>query len=408
MPRRRRSEPRSEHAVTSLSNPSQDPPAEEEERSEADSKLEFGAALEAFESAQAVPPRVAQVERRAAPKSGGPRVGSRVTGRVVSVSEDAVLVDVGGRSEGIADAREFRPEDGGGSPAHPPLEVGQTLSWVVVEIGEPLRLSRGTGPKPRVRGGKAASLAALRQAREGDLPVQGRVTGVNKGGLTVDVDGARAFCPLSQVDVSHVQDAASFVGRSLEFLVLEVDEARARAVLSRRRWLAREKESQRRERMATLVAGQEIEGSVTRIEPYGAFVDLGGVEGLVHVSEISASRVAHPGEKLALGDTVRVRVLRVEPEKRRIALSIRRTLAPEPPPSVVAPVEPRPERDSARRERESARPERESARPERESARPERESAPPAGNRPKEPEPLTPMQLAFRRAREAQRRREGG
>src|SRR5262249_25293359 len=150
------------------------------------------------------------------------------------------------------------------TPAIPAIQVGQTLSWVVTAVGEPLRLSRGPGPRRRSGAGKAASLAAIRQAREGDLPVRGRVTGVNKGGFTVDGDGARAFCPLSQVAEIHVEDPAAFVGRSLEFLVIEVDEARARVVVSHRRWLARQKEALRRERLAALAVGQELEGKVTR------------------------------------------------------------------------------------------------------------------------------------------------
>jgi small subunit ribosomal protein S1 len=189
---------------------------------------------------------------------------------------------------------------------------------VVLVTGEPLQLSRG------LRAPRGPSLAGLKQARESGLPVQGRVTAVNKGGLEVELGGVRGFCPLSQMDDGYVEDASAFVGRTLEFVVTEVDEARARVVVSRRRLLQERKDSQRRERMAALAVGQELEGRVTRIEPFGAFVDLGGVDGLVHVSEIAATRVRHPRDVLAPGETVRVRVLRIEPEKRRIALSIRR------------------------------------------------------------------------------------
>ena len=271
---------------------------------------EFAAALEAFERSHPAPKARQERGERAAPAL---RPGSRVAGRVVAVSADTVLVDVGGRSEGVADASEFLNEDGTLS-----VEVGQTLQWVVLVTGEPLQLSRG------LRAPKGPSLAGLKQARESGLPVQDRVTAVNKGGLEVELGGVRGFCPLSQMDDGYVEDASAFVGRTLEFVVTEVDEARARVVVSRRRLLQERKDSQRRERMAALAVGQELEGRVTRIEPFGAFVDLGGVDGLVHVSEIAATRVRHPRDVLAPGETVRVRVLRIEPEKRRIALSIRR------------------------------------------------------------------------------------
>ena len=277
---------------------------------------DFGAALEAFESAHPAP--AAAGDRR---ETGEPRVGGRVSGRVVSIGSDTVLVDIGGRSEGVADARVLRAEDGTLA-----VEVGQELEWFVVGTGEQVQLSR----TPRAPAGR--SLAAVRQAREAGLPVRGRVTSVNKGGLTVDVDGVRAFCPLSQIEEGFVADAAPYVGRALEFRVTEVDEARTRVVLSRRQFLKQQHEAEARERVAALSTGQDVEGRVTRLEPFGAFVDLGGVEGMVHVSEISHTRLAHARDALALGETVHARVLRVDKGRDgrpRVALSIRAG-APDP------------------------------------------------------------------------------
>jgi len=300
-----------------MSKPRQRPahgaPSDEDEAREAAAAARFAAELEAFE--QGRPPA------RSGAAGGGPAVGARVRGRVVSIDGDAMLVDVGGRSEAVADAREFRDDQGGLTVA-----PGDVVELNVVEAGDSLVLARTAR-----RQGKP-SFAALRQAREADLPVRGRVTAVNKGGLAVDVDGVRAFCPLSQVDEHFVEDAGPYVGRVLEFLVTEVDESRGRAVVSRRRWLARRREQEARERLASLRPGLEVEGVVSRLETFGAFVDLGGLEGLVHVSELAHDRVGHPREVVSVGERLRLKVLSVQEGERgrpRVALS-RRALAPDP------------------------------------------------------------------------------
>ena len=141
-----------------------------------------------------------------------------------------------------------------------------------------------------------------------------------------------AFCPLSQIDSVFVEDPAPYVGRVLEFLVTEVDESRHRVVVSRKKLLQREQAQQARERLATIAPGQELEGTVSRMEPFGAFVDLGGIDGLIHVSEVSHARIAHPREVISAGERVKVKVLRVEPGKDgrpRVALSLR-AVAPDP------------------------------------------------------------------------------
>jgi len=464
-----------------------DEPGPEEEGSPAP---DFASDLAAFEREQARVDPPAGAGRTPREPGAGHRVGDRVRGRVVSVSGDVVLLDIGGRAEAVADAREFRGPDG-----EPGVAVGDTLELRVVQAGEPLTLARSAPRRAR------RPVGALRQAREAGLPVRGRVTAVNPGGLTIDLDGVRAFCPLSHIDEQRVEDPAPFVGRSLEFLVEEVDEARARVVVSRRRLLARRRAEAQRERLASLASGQELEGVVARLEPYGAFVDLGGVEGLVHVSEISHMRLAHARDALGAGDTVRVRVLEVdrgkggrprislsiralepdpwatavarfavgsrhpgvvvrladfgafvnlapgidglvhvshvsdrrvvhvrealspgqavevlvlgvEPERRRIALSIREALATDPGRSEVTEEAPAPRVESPRRERTdraARRPRRDDRRGPRESSRPARSAPPAAGTRSRAEEPpaLTPMQLAFKRARERRQEREG-
>ncbi len=295
------------------------PPADDEDEARAAAAAaEFGAALEAFEGDRTTEARRSE---RARDEAAVHRLGSRVRGRVVSVEGEVLLIDIGGRSEAVGDAREFRDASGVTR-----VSVGDMLELFVVEASEPLVLAR------TARRQGHASLAALRAARESGLPVRGRVTAVNTGGLAVDVEGVGAFCPLSQVDSQYVEDPACYVGRVLEFLVTEVDESRARVVLSRKGLLQREQQERARARLAELAPGQELEGTITRLEPFGAFVDLGGFEGLVHVSEISHARVEHPREALAAGEKVRVRVLRVEPARDgrpRVALSVRAT-APDP------------------------------------------------------------------------------
>lgn len=304
------------------------PPPEDEER-EQEAAATFGEALEAFEK-DATPAAPSRGPRKR--KAPGPhRLGARVKGKVVSIAADVMLVDVGARSEAVADAREFRDEEGKST-----VNVGDEVELHVVEAGEPLTLARAARSKGKGKG--HVSLEALRQARAAGLPVRGKVTGTNKGGWTVDVDGVRAFCPLSQVDLQRVEDVTPWVGRMLEFLVTEVDESRARVVLSRRAHLARQQADQARERLAQLAPGQELEGKVTRLEPFGAFIDLGGIEGLVHVSEISHGRVGHARDVVAVGDQVRVQVLKVEAgdERRpRVSLSIRAT-TPDPWETAVA------------------------------------------------------------------------
>lgn len=294
------------------------PPDDEDEARAAAAAAEFAAALESFEGDQ---PSAAGRAKGAHDEPGAHRMGSRVRGRVVSVSGEVLLLDIGGRSEAVGDAREFRDASGATTVA-----VGDLLELFVVEASEPLVLARAARRHGQV------SLGALRQARESGLPVRGKVTAVNTGGLAVDVEGVRAFCPLSQIDCQYVEDPAPYVGRVLEFLVTEVDESRARVVVSRKGLLQREQQERARARLAELAPGQELEGTVTRLEPFGAFVDLGGLEGMVHVSEISHARLEHPREALAAGEKVRVKVLRVEPARDgrpRVALSVRAT-APDP------------------------------------------------------------------------------
>ena len=276
--------------------------------------VEFARALEEFEKSK----RSAAAAAAAATEIS---VGMKVKARVVSVGEEHTLFDFGGRSEAVGETRHFRAEDG--TPGVKPDDV---LELFVVEAGDQVVLA------PSIRADAHAALRQMREAQAAGVPVSGRVTGLNSGGLEVDLSGERAFCPLSHIESGFCADPSVYVGRTLEFLVTSVGDARGSVVLSRRQLLRRGEEEQAKKLVASLKPGDELDGKVARLEAFGAFVDLGGVDGLVHVSEIRHERVGHPSQVLRQGEKVHVKVLRLDVGKdgrQRIALSIKAT-APDP------------------------------------------------------------------------------
>ena len=283
------------------------PPATPDPDDEAAS-TDFARALEEFERSK----------RSAAAAAGAATdiaVGMKVRGKVVAVGEEHTLMDFGGRSEAVVETRHFRAEDGSLGVA-----PGQVLELFVVEAGDQVVLA------PSIRADAHAALRQVREAHAAGVPVSGRVTGVNTGGLEVDLGGARAFCPVSQIEAGFCAEPAGFVGRTLEFLVTQVGDARGGVVLSRRLLLRQAQEEQAKKLLASLKPGDELDGTVARIEAFGAFVDLGGVDGMVHVSEIRHERVGNPRDALTVGEKVHVKVLRLDTGKdgrQRIALSIK-------------------------------------------------------------------------------------
>ncbi len=244
-------------------------------------------------------------------KSEGPkvrakklRVGERVEAVVVQVGRDAVFVEVGsGKQQAFLEAVELRDEAGEIS-----LKEGDVIAAQVVEVDE----SRGI-----VRLGKSAgranNLAAIEQARASSLPVEGKVTGVNKGGIEVELGGARAFCPMSQVDSRRVEDAdvKALVGQTLRFLVTDIRDGGKSVVVSRRALLAREANDAASHALGNVVPGAVLRGTVTGVRDFGAFVDLGGIEGLVPRSEIAHDRTVAVADALKPGDMVEVQVREV-------------------------------------------------------------------------------------------------
>jgi len=237
----------------------------------------------------------------------------RIRGQIVSIYGSDVFVDIGGKSEGVVPLEEFAPDD--------PPEVGQTLSLVPQGFDRESGLMRLSLREVKVQ-------VDLDSLRVGDV-VKARVTGSNIGGLELRVQGLRGFMPMSQVDVVRREEFSSFIGQWLECEVLEVDRRGKRVVLSRRRVLERQREEDRQQLRFQLAEGQVRRGVVRRLTDFGAFVDLGGLDGLLHVSDISYGRLNHPSEALKVGDEIEVKVLKVDLVKDRVSLG-RKQLAPDP------------------------------------------------------------------------------
>jgi len=264
-----------------------------------------------------------------------PKPGDRVTGRVVRIDGGEVFVDVGGRSELPLPADQVRGEDGELTCAE-----GDEVTATVVKAGADLALTMSVDAS---KAGKAEAMRMLEDARAAGTPVEGKITATNKGGFTVDLGGQRGFCPFSQMDLRRVEDPEPYVGTSQRFLVLEISPDGRNIVLSRRALLQRERDEKASSTRSELQPGAVFEGEVTRLMPYGAFVDIGGVEGLVHISQISHARISDPTDVLHEGQTVRVEVVEIqnkgEGRRERISLSMK-TLADDPWPAEAGGLEP--------------------------------------------------------------------
>jgi small subunit ribosomal protein S1 len=238
-------------------------------------------------------------------------VGQVVTGRILQIDEETVFVDVGGKGEALIDRAELQDAQGNVTVA-----VGDSIEATVIRTGDAVRLSYRLLAGAQAREGLAV-------AAETGLPVEGRVAGVVKGGYEVTVAGLRAFCPFSLMDLRRVDDAEALVGRVLEFRIARYDERGRNIVLSRRALLEERAARAAEETWKKLLAGAVLSGTVTSLADFGAFVDLGGVQGLVPVSEISHSRVGRPADRLRVGDAVTVKVLSVDQARGRVSLSLK-------------------------------------------------------------------------------------
>lgn len=284
---------------------------------------------------------LAEFEEQGGEKREDPPMGAKVSGKILSIGEESAFVDLGTKSEALIETAQLKDAEGNLT-----VNVGDTVDATVIatdpETGT-LKLRRhaggtgGSGGKGGGRGNKNPEAEAeIKMAWQHGIPVEGVVSGINKGGAEVQVRGMRAFCPLSQLDLRYVEDPAQFVGQRLSFKVSQFEEGRTRPniVLSRRAILEEEQKSKAAEARSRIQVGSVVRGKVTSLASYGAFVDLGGLEGMLHVSEIGYSRLAHPKEVLNVGDEVEVQVIKIEKGKdekkpERISLS-RRSLEKDP------------------------------------------------------------------------------
>ncbi|NWH07106.1 MAG: 30S ribosomal protein S1 [Alphaproteobacteria bacterium] len=244
--------------------------------------------------------------------------GSVVRGRILSVENDFVIVDVGLKTEGRIALKEF------GLPGQAPSvkpgdDVEVFLDRVENAMGEAI-LSRDKARREE-------SWTRLERAHADNLRVTGVIFGRVKGGFTVDLDGAVAFLPGSQVDVRPVRDFGPLMNQPQPFQILKMDRRRGNIVVSRRAVLEETRAEQRSELVANLREGQVVEGVVKNITDYGAFVDLGGVDGLLHVTDMAWRRVNHPSEVLRIGETVRVQIIKVNQDTQRISLGMKQLQA---------------------------------------------------------------------------------
>ncbi len=256
-----------------------------------------------------------------AARQGEPKVGDKVRGTIVSIAEDFVFVDLGSKTEGRMDAGALRNPEGEST-----VQVGDSIEASVTGKD----LDSGTLLLGSQHGHKYHGLEEIRQAQAQGLPVQGQVTGSVKGGVEVLVAGMRAFCPASQIDIRFVEDLTEFVGQRLDFRVTKIEGGRRpNLVLSRRSILEEEQRTRAEQTRAQLKEGAVLAGTVTSLKDYGAFVDIGGIEGMIHISELAFGHIKHPSELLRVGQPVEVAVLRIEPaqgggkSRDKIALSIR-------------------------------------------------------------------------------------
>jgi small subunit ribosomal protein S1 len=256
--------------------------------------------------------------------------GQRVRGRVVALAPEHAFISIGGKAEAVISVEEFRDAESG----EVGLAIGDLVEATVIDDGRrsgSITLKRTVG-----RGGHLPG--ELEQAHAHGIPVEGLVTGQNKGGFDVQIGGQRAFCPSSQIDIRRA-DPNQYIGQRLTFIVTKVGDAGRNIVVSRRSLLEEEQSKAAATTWERLKVGDTVEGTVTSIRDYGAFVDVGGVEGLIHVTELGHGRPAHAKDVVQVGQRVEAQVVKLEPpgegSRGRIGLSLR-ALAPDPWSSAAA------------------------------------------------------------------------
>ena len=247
------------------------------------------------------------------------QVGSKVRGKIIAIGGDTIFVDIGSKIDGVVEQAELLDENNQMN-----YEEGDIVELYVVELKEDeIRLSKALSG--------IGSFTLLKEAYENAVPLEGKILETCKGGLRVEVMGRKAFCPASQIDVNFVENLEDYVGQTCQFLIRQVDARDKNVVVSRRALLRKELEKSKTQFYAELQINSVMDGRITKLMPYGVFVEIHpGVDGLVHVSELSWSRVEDPQTAVSVGDSVRVKVIEIEKDgpsdEVKISLSIKQVI----------------------------------------------------------------------------------
>ena len=248
---------------------------------------------------------------------GGLQEGSVVKGKIVAIEKDMAVIDVGAKTEGRVAVREFA-----GPGRHADLKVGDEVEVYLERVENAL----GEAVLSRDKARREESWGKLEKAFQSNEKVNGVIFNQVKGGFTVDLDGAVAFLPRSQVDIRPIRDVSPLMNVPQPFQILKMDRRRGNIIVSRRTVLEETRAEQRQELVQNLEEGQVIEVVVKNITDYGAFVDLGGIDGLLHVTDIAWRRVNHPTEVLTIGQHVKVKIIKINHETHRISLGMKQLL----------------------------------------------------------------------------------
>ncbi|MFW0083422.1 MAG: S1 RNA-binding domain-containing protein, partial [Coxiella-like endosymbiont] len=244
------------------------------------------------------------------------RPGALVKAKIVEIRPDRIIVNAGLKSEGIVSASEFRYED---------VEVGDEVDVVIETPDNGFGETRLSREKAR----RAKAWTQLEKSyRTGEM-VKGKIIERVKGGFTVEVNSIHAFLPGSLVDIKPVRDPGYLEGKEIDFKIIKMDQRRNNVVVSRRAVMEVETSAERQARLEELQEGQKVNGVVKNITDYGVFVDLGGVDGLLHITDMAWKRIKHPNELLNVGDEVRVKILKFDRDKSRVSLGMKQ-LADDP------------------------------------------------------------------------------
>ena len=241
-------------------------------------------------------------------------IGAVIQGQVVAIDNDWITVDTGLKSEGIIERGEFLNEAG-----EIEVAVGDTVDVVIEKVDNGM----GQTVLSREKAKREESWRTLEQIHENDEVVTGLISSKVKGGFTVEIGSVRAFLPGSLVDVRPIRETTHLEGKELEFKVIKIDKVRNNIVVSRRAVMEAENSAERDELLAKLEEGMEVQGIVKNLTDYGAFVDLGGIDGLLHITDMAWKRIKHPSEAVEVGQELKVKVLKFDRERNRVSLGLK-------------------------------------------------------------------------------------